>query len=248
MSKAWKIVISVLLSLAVVFIAVNVVLDFINGEYTESYQLYLALAIGLLIVFALFVLIVSKDKKRYETKTIAYAAVCIAVSFALSYLKVFRMPEGGSVTLASVALLALFSFYFGVPKGLLCCFIYGVLQAIQDPYIVHPVQFILDYPLAYTMMGLCGVFKGVVKNRQLALTVGIVLAVLLRYGCHVTAGAIFFAEYAPEGTPVLIYSLLYSATVLIDGALAAVAAVLLTSQKEIHSMLSNAALPNNEEV
>lgn len=55
--------------------------------------------------------------------------------------------------------LMLFSYMFGIRKGIIVGAIYGVLQAIQDPWIIHPAQFFLDYPIAFAMTGLAGIFK-----------------------------------------------------------------------------------------
>ncbi|MBR2384770.1 MAG: energy-coupled thiamine transporter ThiT, partial [Clostridia bacterium] len=70
--------------------------------------------------------------------------MCVALSFALSYIKLFEMPQGGSVTLFSMLPIMLFSYIYGMKKGLLVGVIYGLLQAVQDPYIIHPAQFLLD--------------------------------------------------------------------------------------------------------
>ena len=88
---------------------------------------------------------------------------------------------------------------FGTRRGLIVCTLYGAMQALQDPYIIHPMQFLLDYPLAFCLIGVSGIFmeKGVFKNHKiLAFLLGGVIAVVLRYACHVCSGVFAFADYA----------------------------------------------------
>ena len=96
---------------------------------------------------------------RWNSRSLAVAAVCLALSFLLSYIKLWDMPAGGSVTPASMLPVMLFSWLYGVGPGLLVGFAYSLLQCIQGPYVVHWLQFILDYPLAYTVLGLAGCFR-----------------------------------------------------------------------------------------
>ena len=84
-----------------------------------------------------------KQKFSLNAKATAYAGVCVAISFALSYIKLWDMPSGGALTLASMFPLALYSYAFGLKKGLFAGFCYSLLQAIQDPWIIHPAHFLL---------------------------------------------------------------------------------------------------------
>ncbi|MBQ2723953.1 MAG: energy-coupled thiamine transporter ThiT [Clostridia bacterium] len=239
--KVVKIVLATILALAVIgWIAYNVVQGFIDGDFTQQYQLYLFAGFVILAITLVVVALVSKDKKGYSAKSIAFGAVCIALSFALSYVKLFRMPQGGSVTAGSIVLLLLYSWYFGLPKGLVCCLIYGILQSIQDPWIVHPIQFILDYPLAYVTVGFVALFTNF-KNKNLGLILGILTVTLLRYLCHFTSGWVFFGEYAPEGVASWIYSLGYSLYVLVDCAVAGVLTFALKNVKAVENSLLKAS-------
>ena len=75
-----------------------------------------------------------KDKSGFDSRCIALAGVCIAMSFALSYIKLWEMPQGGSVTFVSLLPLMIFAYIYGVRKGVAAGFVYGILQAVQDPY------------------------------------------------------------------------------------------------------------------
>ncbi len=123
---------------------------------------------------------------KADVRALTYGALCIAMSFVLSYIKLWSMPLGGSVTLASMLPLLWYSNQFGVKNGLIAGVAYGLLQLIQKPEIYHWVQVLLDYPLAFAMLGLAGC----VKNLHL----GSILGVAGRWIMHILSGAIFFAE------------------------------------------------------
>ena len=106
------------------------------------------LALGLITLFGV-VLMCFAPKVKWNAKMLAYAALCIAVSFVLSYVRLFRMPQGGSITPASMLPVMLFAYAFGFGPGLVCSLAYGVLQMFQDMYIVGWVQATLDYIIAF---------------------------------------------------------------------------------------------------
>ena len=72
-----------------------------------------------LVVLAAIVIGMSVSRKTWNAKSLAFAALSIALSFILSYIKIFRMPNSGSVTLASMLPLMLFAASYGVGPGLL---------------------------------------------------------------------------------------------------------------------------------
>ena len=111
-----------------------------------------------LIILAAIMVGMSISRKTWTAKSLAYAALSIALAFVLSYVKLFRMPNSGSVTLASMLPLMLFSASYGVGPGLLAGAAYGLLQYLQGGYFVHPIQFLLDYPLAFALIGLTGLY------------------------------------------------------------------------------------------
>ncbi len=171
-----------------------------------------------------------KDKSGFDSRCIALAGVCIAMSFALSYIKLWEMPQGGSVTFVSLLPLMIFAYIYGVRKGVAAGFVYGILQAVQDPYIIHPAQFLLDYPVAFAMIGFAGLFAGMhaLKLPQLRFTLGTVVAAALRFVSHVLSGVFAFQAYA-ESTNVWVYSLAYNSFVFVDMALVVVAGIFVFS-------------------
>lgn len=134
-------------------------------------------------------------------------AVMIALSFVLSLIKIWQMPQGGSVTPGSMIPLLLFALRRGPKAGVLAGTAYGLLDLIADPYVVHPAQLILDYPLAYGLLGLAGFFR---KKPALGALVGI----FGRFVSHFVSGVIFFASYAGEDN-VYLYSAIYQASYLV---------------------------------
>lgn len=197
----------------------------------KQLALYLGAALSLAVIFALAFL--DKQKLSFDARSLAYAGVCVGMSFALSYIKLWDMPNGGSLTLASLLPVMLYSYLFGAKKGVFVGFAYGVLQAVQDPWIIHPAQFLLDYPVAFAAAGLAGLFapvKPLNKLPQVSFSLGALVAGVLRFACHVLSGVFAFEAYA-GGQNVWVYSLLYNTYVFADIAIVIVAGVIVLSSK-----------------
>ncbi len=138
---------------------------------------------------------------------LAEMAVMLALAVGLSYLRLYRLPTGGSVTLAMVPLVII-GLRWGARAGLMTGAGLGLLRLALDAYAVHWAQFILDYPLAFGLVGAVGFFAA-------RPYLGIIVGFVGRFLCHFAAGVIFFAEYAPEGVPVGLYSATYNASFLL---------------------------------
>ena len=165
---------------------------------------------ALVVTVGLLIYLAKRPQKsgKTDTRALTYGALCMAMSFVLSYIKLYSMPLGGSVTLASMLPLLWYSNKFGMRNGFIAGAAYGLLQLIQKPEIYHWVQVLLDYPLAFMMLGLAGS----VKNLQL----GSILGVAGRWICHILSGAIFFAEWVPEGwSSAWVYSAAYNGAYLL---------------------------------
>lgn len=224
LSLAAAALVAVLVCLGVYF-SKNVFRDgyYDDPEGTASVNqvaLYLG-AVAIIAVIAFLALFIGrKDKRGFDSRSVAYAAVCIALSFALSYVRLFKLPQGGSVTVASLLPLMLYSYMFGVRKGVFVGFVYGLLQAVQDPYIIHPAQFMLDYPIAFSAIGLAGAFSKVdalKKAPQAQFLLGAAVASVLRYASHVLSGVFAFSAYAADaGMAAWPYSLIYNSFVFAD--------------------------------
>lgn len=135
-------------------------------------------------------------------------ALMIAITFILQQIKLFHMPQGGSVTPGGMVPLILLSLRYGMKIGALAGFLFGLLEMIIDPFLVHPIQILFDYPLPYMSMALAGLWKDL---RVFSIT----LAFVARFMCHFVSGVVFFSSYAPEGMSPITYSAVFNATYLI---------------------------------
>ncbi len=128
------------------------------------------------------------------TLILVHGALCIALSFVLSYIKLFSMPSGGSITLASMLPLMVYSNRHGAKWGLLAGLVYGILQYIQGGYVVHWLQLIFDYPLAFALIGLGGIVRG--ENN---LVFSVLIGGFARFMSHFIGGILFWGEYVMIG-------------------------------------------------
>jgi thiamine transporter len=144
-----------------------------------------------------------------DTRVLTEAAIAVALSFVLGLFVLFKMPFGGSVSLEMIPLI-LISLRQGWKVGVVAGTTYGLLDLAIDPFVVHPLQLLLDYPLAFGALGLAGLFKPTTRGAILGTTV----AVLARFSSHFLSGVIFFASYAPEGWNPFLYSAAYNAAYL----------------------------------
>lgn len=152
----------------------------------------------------------SSDKNptmKLTIKQLAFCAMCLALATVLSEIKIFDMPTGGSITLLSMFVIALPGILFGLVPGIVTAVAYGILQLIIDPYVLYPMQLVVDYILAFGALGLSGLFYG----KKGAVIKGYIVAVIGRYIFSVISGWIFFGAYAWEGWNPLPYSLAYNA-------------------------------------
>jgi thiamine transporter len=155
-----------------------------------------------------------------DTRVLTEAAIAVALSFVLGFFVLFKMPFGGSVSLEMIPLILL-SLRQGWKVGVVAGVAYGFLDLAIDPFVVHPLQLLLDYPLAFGVLGLAGLFKPTFWGAVLGATV----AVVARFFCHFLSGVIFFATYAPEGWNPFLYSAAYNAAYLAPSLLIAILVV-----------------------
>jgi thiamine transporter len=155
-----------------------------------------------------------------DTRVLAEAALAVALAFVLGLIKVFQMPFGGSISLDMVPLILL-ALRQGPFVGIVAGAAYGLLDLAIEPFIVHPVQVLFDYPLAFGVLGLAGFFAPTVRGAIL----GTIVAVLARFLCHFVSGIVFFASYAPKGWNPYLYSAAYNLAYLIPSLAVAVVAI-----------------------
>ena len=215
----------------------------------DSTVLYVsAIALAAIVVIVAFV---TDRTKGFDTRAITFAAICIALSFALSYIRFVRMPMGGSITFASMLPLMLYSYMFGCKKGLIAGLVYGMLQAIQDAWIFHPAQFALDYLVAFMAIGLTGCLRNVhtLKDRmRTKFTLGAIIAGVTRFISHFFSGVFAFGAYGvtyaeqwniPALSNPYIYSIVYQSLYIIpEMVIVIVVGVLMLSSANLRKQIA----------
>jgi thiamine transporter len=156
-----------------------------------------------------------------DTRVLTEAAISVALAFVLGLFVLFKMPFGGSVSLEMIPLILL-ALRQGWKVGVAAGAAYGFLDLAIDPFVVHPVQLLLDYPLAFGSLGLAGLFSPTVRGAVLGATV----AVLARFFCHFLSGVVFFASYAADyDMNLYLYSAAYNAAYLAPSLVIAIVVV-----------------------
>lgn len=154
-------------------------------------------------------------KGKFSIRMLAEGSMMIALSVVLSTITIYQAPNGGSVSAGSMIPIMLFALRWGMGPGFLVGGVYGLLDFILKPYFYHPFQFILDYILAYGLLGLAAIgYDEENRGNNIRLFAGVILAIAGRMVSHVLSGVIFFAEYAGDQNP-WIYSIGYNATYLV---------------------------------
>ncbi|MBQ8433667.1 MAG: energy-coupled thiamine transporter ThiT, partial [Clostridia bacterium] len=207
----------------------------------DQNALFVILTVVLSGIIVVLALLGDKDVS-FDTKALSYGAVCVALSFALSYVKFFSMPQGGSVTFASLLPLALYSFMFGTRRGVIVGVVYGLLQFVKSPQFYQPVQVLIDYPIAFGAIGVAGIarnFKFLKGNTIAEFCVGATIAILLRYLAHTLSGYFVFYSWAPidEGYTALSWTLVYNLYVLVDLAIVLAMGAFALASKNLRTLV-----------
>lgn len=193
-------------------------------------------------------------QRRLSTNlsTLTECAIMLALSFALSCAKLFEMPMGGSVTIASMLPVMLISIKYGISVGLATSFTYSLTQMLQAlasanvfPYCETAGTLVLcilfDYIVPFTLLGLAGIFHKmkVTKNTELNVYIGIVSTVVLRFICHFVTGVVIWGQWAPDGMGKYLYSFLYNAGFLsLDFIICIVCAILMFRKAELRKLVN----------
>ena len=157
----------------------------------------------------------------------------VALASVLSFIKILDLPYGGSVTAFSIVPLVIVAYRHGTKWGILTGFVFSLIQLLQDASTLSYATSIaaavaivmLDYILAFSCMGLSGVFRNIIKNPAAAAVTGTVLVCVIRFICHVISGCTVWAGVSIPSTHGLIYSISYNATYMIPETIINVAAV-----------------------
>lgn len=183
---------------------------------------YAATIIAALLLIGVVVYFCSKNSstKKMTTQQLVACAVALALAYVASYIRVFKLPFGGSVTLFSMLFIALIGYWYGVKVGILTGLIYGIFQFLQEPYVLSLFQVCCDYILAFGAMGLSGLFS---KAKKHGLIKAYLIAILARGAFHALGGYLYWMDYMPENFPqslAVLYPIIYNYSyILLEGVL-----------------------------
>jgi len=142
-----------------------------------------------------------------RTRMMTIAALCVAMAFVLNQISLYRMPMGGSITPFSMLFIVLAGFWLGPTWGIMAGVAVGLLNTVTGAFVVHPLQYILDYLLAFGALGLSGLFR----KMKFGLHIGYVVGVMGRLLMSFLSGYFFFYMYAGDSHPAM-FSFLYNIT------------------------------------
>jgi len=153
-------------------------------------------------------------KSRESIRALVESSLLVAIGFALSYITLFRMPQGGTVTPLSMLPILMIGLRHGVGWGLGGGFVYACLQMLQGFYPPptatvsgYIAVVMLDYIVAFTVLGLSGFFR----STKHGLLYAAPICLCLRFVSHFISGIVIWGIYA-EDLPVWLYSLSYNGT------------------------------------
>ncbi len=137
--------------------------------------------------------------QKNKTRMLVEGAAMVALATILSFIKVFQLPWGGSITLLSMLPIVIYSIRWGVGPGFIVSFTYSLVQLLQGiigglfgwgltPGMLVACIF-LDYILAFSVLGIAGIFR---KKKTAGALIGIVIAVVLRFIVHLSSGVIIW--------------------------------------------------------
>lgn len=187
--------------------------------------------------FLFIVFYFRKDEKIFSTKALTYSAILLALGISANQIKIFSLPQGGSMTLFSMIFIVFIGYMFGLRVGLIAGISFGLLNLLIKPEVYTPVQAIIDYILAFGALGLSGFFA----NKKDKLIFAYLVSIIGRFVFAVFSGYVFFGSYAPEGWNPLLYSIWYNLSYIgTEG----VITVLLLSIPVVRNTLENLKLSN----
>lgn len=173
------------------------------------------------------------------TKKLVVSAMLIALAVVTSLIAFASLPFGGSITMFSMLFVSLIGYFYGVKLGIMAGVAYGLIQFAIKPFFYLPIQVLLDYPLAFGVLGLSGVFY----KKKHGLLIGYTVGVCGRYVFHVLSGYLFFKSNVPENTNAIIYTLGYNSTYILPELIATLVLLMIpnisNSLEKIKRMANN---------
>ena len=190
--------------------------------------------------------------RNTKIRALCECAIMVALAFVLSYVRLFKMPLGGSITLASMLPIMLIAIKYGPKIGVGTAFVYSLTQLLQAyiegdvfPYCETALTLVIcmlfDYVFPFTVLGLAGVFKNLrlFKRKQVAAYVGMVTVVIARFFSHFITGVAIWGQWAPDGMGKYLYSLGYNGSFLaVDLAICLICAVPMLCSRAVRRLIN----------
>ncbi len=156
---------------------------------------------------------------KTNTRRLVESGILIAMGFILSFIKIQIFPAT-SISLLSMLPIIILAYKYGTSWGLLCGFVHGLLQMVEGGIDTPPTEdiwsyllvILLDYVLAFSLLGLAGLVRNVSKNPSVAISFCGAVGITSRFVCSFLSGVIIWGVYAPEGQSPWIYSLVVNGT------------------------------------
>ena len=179
---------------------------------------------------------------KITTKQLVFSAMAIALATVIAtVIKLPSLPNGGSVTLFSMLVVTMVGYWYGPVVGILAATGFGILQFITGPYVVHPIQVVIDYPLAFGALGLSGFFCG----KKNGLLKGYVAGVVGRFFFASLSGIIFYTVYVEsfrENMVAIWAGLVYNMTYILPEAVITVILISIPAVKDALAKIKQMAL------
>ena len=178
---------------------------FVNAEGSLTAAGYALTIIAGIVLFLAASYFAGKHsaKRRFTTKQLVFCAAAMALAFITSYIRLGEMPWGGSATLCSMLFIVLAANWYGPKTGVLVGLAYGILQFLQEPYVLSFFQVCCDYILAFAALGIAGFFA----KSKYGLVKGYIAAVIARGAFHALGGYLYWMDYMPDNFPQSLRSL-----------------------------------------
>lgn len=207
-----------------------------GGLTTAGYVLSTA---AIIILVALIVIVFTRGGKsvKITTQQLVVCAVALALAYVTSYIKLFSLPFGGSVTLFSMLFIVLIGYWYGPKIGIMTGLVYGIFQFLQEPYVLTFFQVCCDYVLAFGVMGISGFFS---KSKKWGLQKAYIAAIIARGAFHALGGYLYWMDYMPESFPkalASLYPIIYNYSyILVEGVLTLIVISIPAVSKALNQM------------
>lgn len=215
-----------------------------DGGLTTAGYAVSALVVILLAAAVIFFCSKNSSTRKMTTQQLVTCAVALALAYVTSYIKIFKLPFGGSVTLFSMLFIVLIGYWYGTKIGILTGLVYGIFQFLQEPYVLSLFQVCCDYILAFGAMGIAGFFS---KSKKHGLVKAYLAAILARGAFHALGGYLYWMDYMPSDFPkslTALYPIIYNYSfILAEGILTVIVISIPAVSKALNQIRAATTIP-----